>query len=70
MSWKPEFCVQGAWYDNAQRFDTREEAEASARARFAVWTMPCDWRAVESDDEVNYVRRDGVDVMITKREAA
>lgn len=53
-SWKPEFQVQGAWYDNAQRFATKEEAERSAQRRFAVWTMPSDWRASESPDPVNY----------------
>jgi hypothetical protein len=54
MSWKPEFLVQGGWYDNAQRFETEAEAKASAYARFMVWTMPDDYRASESTDPVNY----------------
>lgn len=57
MSWKPEFQMSdGRWYDNAQRFATYDEAYASARARFMVWTMPTDCRAVESPDPVNYTR--------------
>lgn len=61
MSWKPEFKVQGEWYDNAQRFETEQEAKDSALARFMNWTMPSDHRAVESDDPVNYVRSNGQD---------
>ena len=61
MSWKPEFKVSGEWYDNAQRFETEEEAHDSAAARYAVWTMPTDYRATESDEDVNYVRKKGVD---------
>ena len=68
MSYKPEFEVQGAWYDNAQRFATREEAEGSARARFAVWTQPSDWRAVESPDPVTYRRTDAGDEMLSEVE--
>jgi hypothetical protein len=54
MSFKPEFLCQGEWCDNAQRFATKEEAEASARSRFMRWTVPSDCRATESDDPVNY----------------
>jgi hypothetical protein len=61
MSFKPEFLVQGSWETNAQRFATKEEATASAHARFMVWTMTSDFRAAESDEPVNYVRVDGQD---------
>jgi len=61
MSWKPEFEVEGKWYDNAQRFASKEEAEESAVARFRVWTMPTAWRATESSRPVNYVRREDND---------
>lgn len=54
MSWKPEFKVDGVWYDNAQRYATEAQASDSAKARFAVWTIPTDCRAVESADPVNY----------------
>jgi hypothetical protein len=64
VSYKPEFCVQGQWYDNAQRFATEAEAKASAHARFMVWTMPSDYRAAESPDPVNYRRVDGRDSSI------
>ena len=59
MSWKPEFQIGGKWYDNAVRFETRAEAEANAKAKFNVWTMPTDWRATESPDPVNYRMVDG-----------
>ena len=61
MSWKPEFKVDGEWYDNAQRFATEQEAKDSAYARYCVWTMPSGYRAVESSDPVNYVRTEGQD---------
>lgn len=64
MSYKPMFLVSGQWCGNSQRFATREEAEESAEARFAVWTMPTDHRAEESEDPVNYRRVDGRDEMV------
>lgn len=67
MSFKPEFQVQGAWYDNAQRFATADEAKETAQARFMVWTMPTDYRVTESPDPVNYRRVDGRDAMLCER---
>ena len=49
---------------NAQVFTTAEEAEASAHARFLVWTLPTNWGVVETEDPVNYKFIDGKDVMI------
>ena len=46
--------VNGKWCENAQRFATREEAAASAAARFMVWTAPIAYDAHESTDPVNY----------------
>ena len=46
--------VDGKWCENAQRFATREEAAASAAARFMVWTAPIAYDAHESTDPVNY----------------
>jgi hypothetical protein len=54
MSFKPEFKVDGVWYDNAQRFATRKEAEQSAHSRFIRWTMPTDWRVSEAGEPINY----------------
>lgn len=54
MSWKPEFLIDGKWYDNAVRFATEEEAKANAADKFSRWTMPTDYRATESTDPVNY----------------
>ena len=70
MSWKPEFQIGGKWYDNAVRFETRAEAEANAKAKFNVWTMPTDWRATESPDPVNYRMVDGRLEPLTKDECA
>tara|TARA_R110000787_G_scaffold261376_2_gene366739 strand:- start:270 stop:470 length:201 start_codon:yes stop_codon:yes gene_type:complete len=39
---------------NAQVFATREEAEASAASRFAVWTMPTGYGVDETADPVTY----------------
>ncbi len=52
MAFKPEFLVDGMRYGNGERYDTHEEALASARARFSRWTVPTDYRAVECTDPV------------------
>lgn len=54
MSWKPEFLVDGKWYDNAVRFATEAEAKQNAQDKFMVWTMPSDYRATESPDPAHY----------------
>ena len=65
MSWKPTFTVDGKpGCKNGQAFATREEAMASAAARFMVWTMPSAYDAEESDEPVNYVFSGGRDVRI------
>ena len=65
MSFKPGFKLPGEpdLCTNAQAFATYEEAEASAQARFMVWTMPTDYGVVESDEPVNYRRVNGRDIM-------
>ena len=47
-----------------------EIAEANAKAKFNVWTMPTDWRATESPDPVNYRMVDGRLEPLTKDECA
>lgn len=55
MSFKPQFQTGGSdWAGNAQAFATEAEALASAKARYNVWTMATAYRAVESDEPVNY----------------
>ena len=56
MSWKPEVQTGNdeKWYDNSVRFATKEEAEASARDLMNRWLLVVAYRAVESDDPVNY----------------
>lgn len=49
MSFKPEVLVGGEWSANAVVFNTKAEAETSARDLFGRWMLCTDWRAVESD---------------------
>ena len=60
MSYKPEVRVNGTFHSNALVFATRDEAEQSARELMGRWTLVTDWRAVESDEVVNYALVDGV----------
>ena len=61
MSFKPEVQTDntGAWYGNALRFATREEAEASARDLAGRWLLVLAHRASESEDPVNYTYHNG-----------
>ena len=61
MSFKPQVQTDssGNWYDNALRFATREEAEANASNLADRWFLVTDYRAVESEDPVNYAWIDG-----------
>lgn len=70
MSFKPEVSTGSdpKFYSNALRFATREEAEASAMDLAMRWTAVRNWRAVESDDPVNYAIRDGLLVRIEEKE--
>ena len=54
MSYRPMVYVQGEWAGNRLRFATEEEARAAAHDLWCRWTLCTDWRADESDDEVNY----------------
>lgn len=58
-SWKPEFCINGVWYDNAVRFATEKEAKDNAHDKFMVWSVPTDCRAVPSEDSPNYTYLEG-----------
>ena len=55
-SWKPEVQVKDdeRWYDNALRFETKDEAEAYARDLFQRWFTAVGHRAAESDDPVSF----------------
>lgn len=70
MSWKPEVQTDssGKWYDNALRFATKEEAEEAAYALAMRWTLVREWRAVESEDPVNYTWIDKRLVRVDPRE--
>ena len=62
MSFKPEVSTDGGrtFHQNALAFATREEAETSARDLMSRWMLVTGWRAVESDQPVNYrLRFDG-----------
>ena len=55
MNYQPMFTFDsGERCGNAQVFATREEAEASAASRFAVWTMPTGYGVDETLDAVTY----------------
>lgn len=62
MSFKPSVSTDGGatFNENNLAFATREEAEASARDLTARWMLVTDWRAIESDEPVNYALVDGV----------
>lgn len=56
MSYKPEVRTGSdpKFYGNALAFATYEEALANARDLAGRWMLVVDYRAVESDEEVNY----------------
>lgn len=62
MSFKPEVSTDGGriFHQNALAFVTREGAETSARDLMSRWMLVTDWRAVESDQPVNYTLKGGV----------
>jgi len=62
MSWKPEVKVMnnnGQWSQNNLAFATEAEALESARDLFNRWILVEEFRAVESDQPVNYAIIDG-----------
>jgi|TARA_Y100000310_G_scaffold341757_1_gene441959 hypothetical protein len=69
MAYKPVFIVNDERCTNAQVFATYAEAEASAKARFMVWTMPEGWDVEETDEDVNY-KWDGKDVSLAFKVAS
>lgn len=56
MSFKPEVCASrdGSFSQNNLAFATKAEAEMSAYDLYCRWTLCTAWRAVESDQPVNY----------------
>ena len=62
MSWKPEVKVMnnnGQWSQNNLAFATEAEELESARDLFNRWILVEEFRAVESDQPVNYAIIDG-----------
>ena len=62
-SFKPVFLFNNGQErsTNNQRFGSYEEAEASAQARFRVWSQPEDYDVDEVTDAPNYQRVNGTD---------
>jgi hypothetical protein len=62
VSYAPEVIADssGKWCGNALRFATYVEALASARDLSMRWTAVREWRAIGSNDPVNYRLVDGV----------
>lgn len=55
MSWKVEVQTGGDdWATNAVALATKEEAEWAAKDLMRRWMLVTAWRAVESDEPVNY----------------
>tara|TARA_R110000751_G_scaffold6667_2_gene28275 strand:+ start:1534 stop:1818 length:285 start_codon:yes stop_codon:yes gene_type:complete len=55
MGFKPIIILsKSERYTNAQVFETNEEANSSALARFRVWTMANGYDTEETCDAVNY----------------
>jgi hypothetical protein len=65
-SWKPEVQTDstGAWYGNALRFATEEEALANVKNLASRWFAVRDYRASPSDDPVNYAWINGALVSV------
>lgn len=66
MSWKPAVQVNGdpTWSYNALRFETKEEAMASARDLMNRWLLVTAFDAHESEDPVNYKLVDDGGVLV------
>lgn len=56
VSWAPQVQTDdsGRWYGNQLRFATRQEALDNAHDLKGRWTLVRAYRAVESDEPVNY----------------
>ena len=66
MSYKPEIKAFGEneFCGNSLRFATYQEAYSSAESLSYRWTMVKEFRAIESNDPVNYKHIDGKDIRI------
>lgn len=62
MSFKPQVRTGSdpKFYGNALAFATEAEALANAKDLYHRWTLCVEYRAVESDEPVNYTFVDGV----------
>ncbi len=58
-NWKPQVKVDGTWSENNLVFDTEEEAKDSACDLFKRWKLTTDYRAIVSDEPVNYSYKNG-----------
>ena len=59
MSFKPQVFVDNEWCINGLVFETKAEAEYSAKDLFNRWLLCTDCRAIESDERPNYKIVDG-----------
>lgn len=70
MSWKPAIKTSGEEYSlNGQAFETKEEAETMAKDIFSRWMLATDYKAIESDEPVNYKLENNVLTSVTKEAA-
>ncbi len=62
MNYRPIFYIGTSEIGrNSQVFATHDEAFASAKARFNVWTQPTDFGVEQTDDPVTYTRKNNTD---------
>lgn len=54
MSHKPQVKVNGQWAGNALVFATEQEARDNAENLMMRWLLVEDFRAIPSDEPVNY----------------
>jgi hypothetical protein len=68
MSWKPEVIADGSgkWVSNSLRFATLEEALGNALDLSMRWALVREFRAVESNEPVNYAWTNGTLVAVEK----
>jgi len=64
MSFKPLVKVDNKFSDNAQRFETREEADQAARDIMSRWMLVTDTSVEETTDPVNFQIKDNVISML------
>lgn len=59
INWKMEVKTGGKWSTNSCTYSTEQEALNAGKELLSRWTVPSDYRAVETNDPVNYEFNNG-----------